>query len=78
MYDYIITHHARQRMRERNIAIKEIEEVMKCPDFSYPGKHKEINAVKRLEEGRNIRVVYVEEEGVKIVITAIVLEKTIK
>ena len=55
MYKYILTHHARQRIKERGIAIKELEKVMKSPDLSYPGKNKEINAVKRLEEGRNIR-----------------------
>jgi len=74
MYDYIITHYARQRMSERGIAINELEYVMKSPDLSYPGKNKEINAVKRFKEGRNIRVVFKEEDGVKIVITAMVLE----
>ena len=74
MYDYILTHYARQRMRERNIAIKELEDVLKSPDFSYPGKYKEINAVKKIEDGRNIRVVFKKEDGIKIIITAMVLE----
>ncbi len=74
MYNYILTHHARQRLKERDIAIKELEKVIEAPDFSYPGKHKERNAVKNLEEGRNIRVVYREENGIKIILTAIVLE----
>jgi hypothetical protein len=74
MYDYILTHHAKQRMKERDIAINELEDVLKSPDFSYSGKHKEINAVKRIEDGRNIRVVFKEEDGVKIIITAMVLE----
>jgi hypothetical protein len=74
MYDYILTHHARQRIKERGITKKELDDVMKSPDYSYPGKHKEINAVKRIKERRTIRVVYREKEGVKIVLTAIVIE----
>jgi hypothetical protein len=28
MYNYILTHHARQRLKERDIAIKELEKVI--------------------------------------------------
>ncbi|MFC2160049.1 hypothetical protein ACFLRW_01095 [Acidobacteriota bacterium] len=56
------------------MTIKEIENSIESPDFSYPGKYKERNVVKKIKQGSSIRVVYKEEEGVKIIITAMVQE----
>lgn len=69
----IITNHAKSRMKERDISEKELKEVMKSPDISYPGRRGEINVVKEVESGKKVRVTYVKERNKKIIITAIVI-----
>jgi hypothetical protein len=68
--DYFITDHARQRMKERNISIKDLEVSLEFPDISYKGKRGEINVIKEIKKGKTIRVVYVWEGKKKIIITA--------
>lgn len=68
--NYILTDHARQRIRERNISVKDLEITLEYPDISYKGKQGEINVVKKIERGKAIRVVYVWEGKKKIIITA--------
>jgi len=41
--DYILTDHAKQRMKERSISVKDLEIALECPDISYKGKRGEIN-----------------------------------
>ena len=45
--DYILTDHAKQRMKERSISIKDLEVALEYPDISYKGKQEEINVVKK-------------------------------
>ncbi len=71
--DIVITNHAKSRMKERDISEKELEEVMKSPDISYPGRREEINIVKEVERGKKVRVTYVKERNKKIIITAMVI-----
>lgn len=68
--DYILTDHAKQRMEERNISVKDLKDALECPDISYAGKHGEINVVKEIEKDKKIRVVYVLKGNKKIIITA--------
>lgn len=72
--DYILTNHARLRMKERNISEKELEEVLKSPDFSYPGRRGEINVVKDIKDGKKVRITYVMERKKKIIITAMLID----
>ena len=67
--DYILTDHAKQRMEERDISIKDLEITLECPGISYKGKQGEINVVKKVRKGKVIRVVYVCEGNKKIIIT---------
>jgi hypothetical protein len=71
--DIVITNHAKSRMKERDISEKELEEVIKSPDISYPGRRGEINIVKEVERGKKVRVTYVKERNKKIIITAMVI-----
>ena len=73
MNKYILTRHAKERMRERNISEKEVEKALRNPDINYPGKRGEINIIKQIKEDKKIRVVYREEKMLKIIITAIVI-----
>jgi hypothetical protein len=68
--DYILTNHAKQRMKERSISAKDLQTVLECPDISYKGKQGEINVVKEIGKEKKIRVVYVFEGKKKIIVTA--------
>ena len=68
--DYILTHHAKERMKERGITEKEIEDVLKDLEYTYPGTKGEKNRVKTIK-GKKIRVVYRERPRIQIVITAL-------
>jgi len=68
--DYILTDHAKQRMKERSISVKDLEIALECPDIFFKGKRGEINVVKEIGKGKKIRVVYVFEGKKKIIITA--------
>ena len=71
--EYKLTKHAIKRMRDRNISINEMEKVIADPDIVYPGKRGEINIVKRVKKDKKIRLVYIEEKRLKIIITAMVV-----
>jgi len=71
--DYILTKHAKSRMKERNISEKELKEVLKSPDISYPGKRGETNIVKEVEKGKKVRVTYVIQKNKRIIITAMLI-----
>jgi hypothetical protein len=49
---YILTRHAKERMRERNISQKEVEKALRNPDINYPGKSGEINIIKQIKEDK--------------------------
>jgi len=72
--DYILTNHAKLRMKERNISEKELEEVLLSPEISYPGKRGETNVVKEIKKGKKVRVTYKVEKKMKIIITAMVID----
>ena len=59
--DYVLTSHARQRLHERNISIKDVEIALECPDISYEGKHWEVNVIKEIGKAKKLRVVYVQK-----------------
>ena len=71
--DYILTNHAKLRMKERNISEKELEEALEYPDVSYPGRRGETNVVKEIRKGMKVRVTYVTERKKKIIITAMLI-----
>jgi hypothetical protein len=68
--DYILMNHAKQRMKERKISVKDLEMALECPDISYKGKLGEINVVKEIGKGKKIRAIYVFDREKKIIITA--------
>jgi hypothetical protein len=70
--DYILTTHAKQRMKERGVSEKEVFEVLKDPEYSYPGPAGEKNYIKTIGE-RKIRVVFDSKKNQKIIITAIIM-----
>lgn len=69
--DYIFSVHARDRMRERNISAEEVRLALSNPDMTYPGTKGEMNNV-RIIKGRNIRVVFMDEEPKKIITVMII------
>jgi len=71
--DYILTDHAKLRMKERNISVKELEEVLESSDVTYPGRRGVTNIVKEIKKGRKVRVTYVTERKKKIIITAMLI-----
>lgn len=71
--DYILTNHAKERMKERGITEKEIEEVLKDPEYSYPEARGEKNLVKTINR-KKIRVVYRESPRRKIIITVLLVD----
>ena len=71
--DYILTNHAKLRMKERNISEKELERVLESPDISCPGRRGETNVAKEVEKGKNVRVTYVVKKKKKIIITAMLI-----
>lgn len=71
--DYILTNHAKLRMKERNISEKELERVLESPDISYPVRRGETNVAKEVEKGKNVRVTYVVKKKKKIIITAMLI-----
>ena len=68
--DYILTEHAKQRMEERNISIKDLKDALEYPDISYKEIRGEMNVVKKIGKDKKIRVVYVLKGKEKIIITA--------
>jgi len=50
--DYIITEHAKQRMKDRRISVKDLEIALEYPDISYKGKRGEVNVVKEVGKGK--------------------------
>lgn len=68
--DYIITHHAKRRMKERNISVEQLKSVIENPDNIKIGNRGEISAEKAFQSGKNIKVIYIKEKGKKIIVTA--------
>lgn len=68
--EYILADHAKKRMEERNISVKDLKNVLEFPDISYKGKRGEINLVKKIRKDKIMRVVYVPKGKKKIIITA--------
>ena len=71
--DYLLTNHAKSRMKERNISEKELEAVLRFPDISYPGKRGETNIIKEVRKGKNVRVTYIQTRNKKIIITVMLI-----
>jgi hypothetical protein len=71
--DYILTNHAQERMKERGITEEEIEEVIKDPEYSYPGVKEEKNLVKTIKR-KKIRVVCKDRPKRKIIITVLLVD----
>jgi hypothetical protein len=71
--DYILTKHAKQRMKERGISEEEVERVLKNPNISIPGQRGEMIVEKTIKRGRRIRVIYKKERKAKIILTAILV-----
>jgi len=55
----IYTRHARQRMQQRKVEPKQVEETLEMPDDVLPGDYGEEIAIKR-DGNREVRVVYEE------------------
>ena len=72
--DYILTSHARARMKERRISEEEINHVLSSPEITYPGKRGETNVIKTIKKGKRIRVTYITEGNKIIIVTAMVLD----
>jgi len=71
--EYLLTNHAKSRMKERNISEKELEDALRFPDISYPGKRGETNIIKEVGKGKKVRVIYIKEVNKKIIITVMLL-----
>jgi len=68
---YILSAHARDRMRERGITVDEVRQVMGKPDMSYPGTKGEMNHIRNVN-GRKIRIVCVGEMPRKIITVMVI------
>jgi hypothetical protein len=68
--EYILTNHAKKRLLERNISFSDLEAAIEDPDVFYKGRLGEINALKKIQTNKNIRVVYRIQENVLVIITA--------
>lgn len=65
----IYTHHARQRMKQRNVEEQEVEETLRDPDELEAGDNGGTIAIRQYE-GREVRVVFNEiEEDVYLIYT---------
>lgn len=70
--DYVLTSHAKDRMKDRKISEEEVEMVLKNPEITHPGPRGDVNAIKTIK-GRRIKVAYIPERKIKKVITVMVI-----
>ena len=70
--DYILTDHAKERMRDRGISESDLESVLKDAEIKHPGPHGDINMIKTINK-RRIKVSYVVEGKKKKIITVMVV-----
>jgi hypothetical protein len=73
--EHVITRHAKKRMRERKITLNKLKSTIEDPDYIDKGERGEFKAVRTFWPEEIIKVIYVEEKGKKIIITAIRYEK---
>ena len=72
---YILTRHAKERIKERDISTVDVKKALEHPDMTYPGKRGELNIIKQIKEDKKIRIVCKDEKTTKIIITAIVINE---
>ncbi len=72
--DYILTNHAKQRMRARGVSEEEVDMTLNNPEYSSPGKQGEKNHIKTFPSGKKIRVVFRLERKKAIVMTVVIIE----
>jgi hypothetical protein len=70
--DYVLTNHAKDRMKDRGISEEELEMVLKDAEISHPGPRGDINLIKTIS-GRKIKVAYIQERKRKKIITVMVI-----
>lgn len=70
--EYILTNHAKVRMRQRGISESDLELVLRDADVMHPGPHGDINAIKIINN-RKIKISYVIERKKKKIITAMIM-----
>jgi hypothetical protein len=68
--EYLITRHAKRRMKERKITFEQLKSVIKNPDNSDIGNRGEVRAEEIFQPGEIIKVIYIKEKEKKIIITA--------
>lgn len=71
------TNHAREQQAERGVSDHQVLLTLREPDDDYPSKKKPGRRVaeKILETGKVLRVVYVVEDGVHVIITVIAMSR---
>lgn len=57
--NFILTKHAEQRIIERNIKLKQIQEIINFPDYTI-SKNNKIEAYKKIE-GKLLKIVYIQK-----------------
>jgi hypothetical protein len=72
--DYILTDHAKERMRDRGISESDLELVLGDPEIKHPGPYGDINVIKTIN-GRKIKVSYVIDKKKKKIITVMVVNQ---
>jgi hypothetical protein len=73
-FDCVFSRHAKARMKERSISVKEVLSAIDHPDDVLIGKKGELSALKVVGGGKRIRVVYVIGKDQRIVISAMLTE----
>ena len=67
--EIILTRHAELRMKTRNVSLEMVKDALKNPDIIQTG-YKNRNIAYKIFKSRKLKVVYVQEEGKNIIITA--------
>jgi Domain of unknown function (DUF4258) len=70
--DYILTEHAKDRMRDRGISESDLESVLMEAEIKHPGPHGDINLIRTIK-GRKIKISYIMDGGKKKIITVMVV-----
>jgi hypothetical protein len=70
--DYILTEHAKDRMRDRGISESDLELVLMEAEIKHPGPRGDINLIRTIK-GRKIKISYVMDGKKKKIITVMVV-----
>jgi len=71
----VLSEHAKERIKERNISLSEIHEVIENPEIKAPTRHRRRKRAMRTIDHRTLDIIYEEKSDYVFVITCAVLDK---